>query len=48
MILLSRWCRRDCFQRLLSALIRGLLERGSIQIDQGFIDATFAEATRWG
>ena len=45
---LSRWCQRDSFRQLLSALIRDLLERGELRIDQGFIDATFAPAKGGG
>jgi transposase len=30
---LSRWCQRDSFRKLLSALIRDLLERGEVHID---------------
>ena len=45
---LQRWCQRDSFRKLLAALIRELLERGELQIDQGFIDATFAPAKGGG
>lgn len=45
---LQRWCQRDSFRLLLSALIRDLLERGQVRIDQGFIDATFAPAKSGG
>ena len=45
---LQRWCQRDTFRRLLSALIRELLESGQVRIDQGFIDATFAPAKGGG
>jgi transposase len=42
------WCQRDSFRKLLSALIRELLESGQIEIDQGFVDATFAPAKGGG
>src|SRR5271166_1520600 len=45
---LRRWCQRDSFRKLLSALIRELLESGQIEIDQGFVDATFAPARGGG
>ena len=45
---LQAWCQRDRFRVLLSALIRDLLERGQISIDQGFVDATFAPAKGGG
>lgn len=45
---LQRWCQRDSFRKLLAVLIRELLERGELQIDQGFIDATFAPAKGGG
>lgn len=45
---LRRWCQRDSFRKLLAALIRDLLERGELRIDQGFIDATFAPAKGGG
>jgi len=45
---LQQWCQRDAFRRLLCGLIRMLLERGAICIDQGFIDATFAPAKGGG
>jgi len=45
---LRRWCQQDRFCKLLSALIGELLERGQLEIDQGFIDATFAPAKSGG
>jgi transposase len=45
---LQGWCQKGSFRRLLSGLIRDLLERGQISIDQGFVDATFAPAKGGG
>lgn len=45
---LQCWCQKDSFRRLLSVLIRDLLDRGQISIDQGFVDATFAPAKGGG
>ena len=45
---LQCWCQKGSFRRLLSGLIRDLLERGQISIDQGFVDATFAPAKGGG
>lgn len=45
---LRRWCQRDSFRKMLSALIRDLLEKGRVRIDQAFIDATFAPAKSGG
>ncbi|MDR0352218.1 MAG: IS5 family transposase [Opitutaceae bacterium] len=45
---LKRWCQRDRFRRLLAALIRRLFEDGRVELDQAFIEATFAPARSGG
>ena len=45
---LKQWCQRDTFRRLLAAVIKRLLDEGRIELDQCFIDATFAPAKSGG
>jgi transposase len=45
---LQRWCQRNSFRRLLASLIRRLFEEGKVELDQAFIDATFAPAKGGG
>jgi transposase len=45
---LKRWCERDSFRRLLAAVIRRLIDQGQVDLDQCFIDATFAPAKSGG
>jgi transposase len=45
---LKQWCQRDSFRRLLAAVIKRMLEEGRIDLDQCFVDATFAPAKSGG
>jgi len=45
---LQRWCQRDSFRQLLAALLKKLLKGGKLELDQAFIDATFAPAKSGG
>jgi len=45
---LKLWCQRDSFRRLLAALIKRLMDEGRVDLDQCFIDATFAPAKSGG
>ena len=45
---LKLWCGGQCFRILLASLIRRLLETGRLELDRGFIDATFAPAKGGG
>ena len=45
---LKLWCGEESFRKLLAALIGRLLKTGRLELDRGFIDATFAPAKGGG
>jgi transposase len=45
---LQLWCRRDAFRKLFAALIGRMLKLGRLDLEKGFIDATFAAAKGGG
>lgn len=45
---LQLWCQRDVFRKLFATLMGRMFELGRLEIDKGFIDATFAAAKGGG
>lgn len=45
---LSRWCRSEAFRKLFARVIGQLVERGRIDLEECFIDATFSAAKGGG
>ena len=41
---LQLWCANQAFRKLLAKVVRSLAQKGRIDLDQCFIDATFAPA----
>ena len=44
----QEWVANDTFEAVLAALAKDLLERGGIDVSEGFIDGTFAGAKKGG
>ena len=45
---LPGWSQRQAFRQLMAAMIRSLARTGRLELEQGFIDATFAPAKNGG
>jgi transposase len=45
---LQEWSQRQAFRQLMAAMIRSLARTGRLELEQGFIDATFAPAKNGG
>lgn len=45
---LQLWCQRDAFRILFASLVNRMFELGRLELDKGFIDATFAAAKGGG
>ena len=45
---LKAWSQSDAFRRMFAAIIRQLIEEGRVNLEECFVDATFAAAKGGG